>query len=725
MEHDLASVALSIDEVTTLGAAYGGGVLVRADGASSSHLCTALPDTFGPPAPELAVRCALPFPDDGAALRVRGFSVRPLPNDPSEIPPPATAVWLRVVLGGAGDRSETILRHRALATLNGRLVCAGCDVDFGTDPGDRVEVVRVAPAGVARVTAKAEFHLERALASVAASAAASSDVGDGIFDGQRHAHAALQAMVRAATGQAEKLRSWGVTPPAGLLLFGPPGTGKTHLVRTVARRAGLPLVVVPGGAAGGASRLREAFARAEHEARGAATAGGRAGAVVFLDEVDALCPKRDGYGASQEQALAVTQLLTLLDGIHPRRGVLVVAATNRPHDIDPALRRPGRFEWEVPLGLPQAKERRQTLERCCERIPRADDVDLDEVASLTSGCSSADLIAIAREAALTAAARVAAAEDAAGVSGNAVVSMADFVAALKVAPASVGRGHVMPVEAVAWSEIGGLDEVKRQLRRAVEWPLNHAEAFGRLGISPPTGVLLHGPPGCSKTTLARAAAGAAGATFLYLSGAQVYSPFVGEAERALRDFFTLGRSCAPSILFLDELEALVGKRAFGDGGGGGGGESGDGVQLRVLSTLLNELDGVEKLGKVLLIGATNRPDMLDAALLRPGRFDVQLLVPPPDEAGRLEVLKVHARKSPLAADVDLADLAARTDGWSGALLAGLCREAAMEALRESLGAGEVRAAHFEAALPKVHGHALPTTEGELAKRLEGLGVESE
>ena len=188
------------------------------------------------------------------------------------------------------------------------------------------------------------------------------------------------------------------------------------------------------------------------------------------------------------------------------------------------------------------------------------------MASLTSGCSSADLIAIAREAALTAAARVAAAEDAAGVSGNAVVSMADFVAALKVAPASVGRGHVMPVEAVAWSEIGGLDEVKRQLRRAVEWPLNHAEAFGRLGISPPTGVLLHGPPGCSKTTLARAAAGAAGATFLYLSGAQVYSPFVGEAERALRDFFTLGRSCAPSILFLDELEAIVGSREAAGGG---------------------------------------------------------------------------------------------------------------------------------------------------------------
>ena len=459
--------------------------------------------------------------------------------------------------------------------------------------------------------------------------------------------------------------------------------------------------------------LREAFARAEHEARGAATAGGRAGAVVFLDEVDALCPKRDGYGASQEQALAVTQLLTLLDGIHPRRGVLVVAATNRPHDIDPALRRPGRFEWEVPLGLPQAKERRQTLERCCERIPRADDVDLDEVASLTSGCSSADLIAIAREAALTAAARVAAAEDAAGVSGNAVVSMADFVAALKVAPASVGRGHVMPVEAVAWSEIGGLDEVKRQLRRAVEWPLNHAEAFGRRASSstarraarrPRSRAPPPAPPAppsctcrarrCTRRLWARPSARCATSS--------------RSAARARR------RSSSST-----SSEALVGKRAFGDGGGGGG-ESGDGVQLRVLSTLLNELDGVEKLGKVLLIGATNRPDMLDAALLRPGRFDVQLLVPPPDEAGRLEVLKVHARKSPLAADVDLADLAARTDGWSGALLAGLCREAAMEALRESLGAGEVRAAHFEAAIPKVHGQALPTTESELAKRPGGV-----
>ena len=661
MEHDLASVALSIDEVTTLGAAYGGGVLVRADGASSSHLCTALPDTFGPPAPELAVRCALPFPDDSAALRVRGFSVRPLPNNPAEIPPPATAVWLRVVLGGAGDR-ETILRHRARHAER-RLVCAGCDVDLGRTraTGSRCGTGRRGARPQGRISPRARARVGGGVVG------GMSDVGDGIFDGQRHAHAAPRRWCarRRAGGEA------------------PVGASRRRRGAAFGRRAPERRTwcassrAAPAAArcrAGRCCRRRVAaargVARAEHgRAVRQRRAAGRAGVFSMRWTRSA---QRDGYGASQEQALAVTQLLTLLDGIHPRRGVLVVAATNRPHDIDPALRRPGRFEWEVPLGLPQAKERRQTLERCCERIPRADDVDLDEVASLTSGCSSADLIAIAREAALTAAARVAAAEDAAGVSGNAVVSMADFVA-VKVAPASVGRGHVMPVEAVAWS------------RPAASTRSSASRAAPSSGCSTTSSLR---PPDLAADGVLSTARRAARRPRSHARrrrrrrhlpvpvGAQVLA-FVGEVERALRDFFTLGRSCAPSISPRRARGPRRQARVCHGGGGGGGGAAAT-AKLRVLSTLLNELDGVEKLGKVLLIGATNRstcstPPSPPGPLRRP-------VAAPPDEAGRLEVLKAHAQVA--ARRRRRPRRPRRAHRRPSGALAGLCREARGGAARE-------------------------------------------
>jgi len=254
------------------------------------------------------------------------------------------------------------------------------------------------------------------------------------------------------------------------------------------------------------------------------------------------------------------------------------------------------------------------------------------------------------------------------------------------------RGVQPPSETISWSEIGGLADVKARLSRAVLWPLSCSDAMRRLGVRPPSGVLLYGPPGCSKTSLARAVAGSAAATFLHLSGAEIYSPYVGEAERALRDFFARGRACAPAILFLDEIDAIVGKR---DGSGGQG--SADGVQLRVLSTLLNEMDGVEPLSQVVLVGATNRLDLIDDALLRPGRFDELLQVAPPDEIGRLQVLAIHTKGMPLSSDVQLGQLAARSAGCSGAQLHALCREAAMHALRERIDAPAVCARHFEAA----------------------------
>lgn len=358
-------------------------------------------------------------------------------------------------------------------------------------------------------------------------------------------------------------------------------------------------------------------------------------------------------------------------------------------------------------------------------LPLAPDVDLAVVAAETAAYVGADLAALARTAAMTAVRACAVAAMTAGAPrstaptplstrlANRAVTMAHFRAALAVTVPSTRRdAGVVTAALTSWDAVGGLDAVKLALRQAVEWPRRFPESFARLGLRPPRGILLHGPPGCAKTTLVRAAATAAGATFFALSGAQIYSPYVGEAERLLRETFKQARRAAPAILFLDEVDALVGKRALGDGGGGG--DTSGGVQERVLSTLLNEMDGVEACAEVLVMAATNRPDLLDKAFLRPGRMDVLLFVPPPDEAGRLAILRVHARALPLAADVDLAALAAQTPRFTGADLQNLCREAAMHAVRAEGGVAAVTAAHFA----RVWAEARPSlSEGDVVDRL--------
>ena len=377
----------------------------------------------------------------------------------------------------------------------------------------------------------------------------------------------------------------------------------------------------------------------------------------------------------------------------------------------------------MPLSLPTAAEREGALRLSCAGLRVDGAVSLRQVAGETNGYSAADLVALTREAALGAARRcrllgaaalgpakaaAAAAEEVEAASATEEEAAPlrllpdDFAGAMQRVRASVLRpsdSAAPPVEPLSWSEVGGIEEVKRRIRRAIEWPVLHAAAYRALGITTPRGVLLHGPPGCAKTSLARAAAGATGVSFTYLSGATLYSPYVGEAERQLREAFSLCRSCAPAILFIDELDAIVGNRGSGGGDGGGAGE---GVQLRVLSTLLNEMDGVSATAQIVLIGATNRPDALDAALLRPGRFDEVIEVPLPDAAGRAQVLAVHTRRMPLASGVDLQAIADGCPGWSGAQLSALCREAAMEALRESVDAPLVAPHHFEAAALKVH-----------------------
>ncbi|PSC74873.1 cell division control 48-like protein B [Micractinium conductrix] len=512
-------------------------------------------------------------------------------------------------------------------------------------------------------------------------------------------------------------------------------------VHALARECGAALHLVTAACVIGAftgeseRRLREAFAAALKDA-----AGGRP-VIIFLDEVDALCPHRTA--AQQHEARIVGQLLTLLDGVsalNPRQGqvpgaaapqqagqpqdqqrhqqqhaghVLVVGATSRPNAVDPALRRPGRLEREILVQAPDAAARAAILRLLAARLPLDASVDLQRLAQESHGYTGADLQALCVEAAMHAigapaagsignatAAAAAAAPEAEPLPALRSVTAADFAAALKQVGPSMARGAAVEFDPISWDDIGGLEGVKCKLKQAVEWPLRHADAFQRLRLKPPCGVLLHGPPGCSKTTLVRAAATASGATFISLSGAQLYSMYVGEGEALLRETFRRARLTSPSILFFDELDSLVGKRVEGE-------QTGEST-ARILSSFLTEMDGLELAQGVLVMGATNRPHALDAALVRPGRFDVVLYVPPPDKEGRLQALQIHTRSIPLAPEVDLRAIAAATERYTGAELAAVCREAAMTALREdAASAAEVRQAHFEAALAGIKPQLAP------------------
>ncbi|RKP13947.1 P-loop containing nucleoside triphosphate hydrolase protein, partial [Piptocephalis cylindrospora] len=456
--------------------------------------------------------------------------------------------------------------------------------------------------------------------------------------------------------------------PKGVLLYGPPGVGKTLVVKKVAEVCQAHLLSIHGPSLYGPyageteERLRDVFKKASDLARDK-----NRPCLLFIDELDALTPDRQG--ASRYESRVVTQLLTLLDGMVPRSRVVVVAATNRPNAIDPALRRPGRLDREIHMDTPNAQAREGMLHGMAEKLDLSDDVHLYDLAERTNGYVGADLSSLCQEAWLYTPFR------------NPVITQKDFDMAMQRVGPSMQRQVATKVDQTHWGEIGGLTEVKEQLQRMVEWPTLHRDTFRRLGLSPPRGLLLYGPPGCSKTSLVKAIASTSGASFFSLTGASTYSVYVGEAERTVRDLFQRARAGAPSVIFLDEVDALVGKRTMEHGAAGNGGDS---VQERILSTLLNEMDGVEKSTSVLVIGATNRPDMLDAALMRPGRFDRLVYIPPPDEASRREILDVCLSTIPTQLTVPLDHYAFRTTGYTGADLKSVCREAAMHALRRSI-----------------------------------------
>ncbi|XP_066343193.1 cell division control protein 48 homolog B-like isoform X1 [Miscanthus floridulus] len=510
--------------------------------------------------------------------------------------------------------------------------------------------------------------------------------------GNRRALEALRELVAYPFLYAHESRLLGLKWPRGLLLHGPPGTGKTSLVRAIVRECNAHLTMInpysvhKAHVGEGEKFLREAFSEAYAQASQGKPA------VIFIDELDAICPRRSDR--RENESRIVGQLLTLMDGNKKSSKMLphivVVASTNRVDAIDPALRRAGRFDSEVEVAVPTVEERLQILKLYAKNLHLDEKVDLQTVAAFCNGYVGADLEALCREAAKLAYHRMLNISE-----GDKVLKlhMEDWESARSMVGPSITRGVTKEISTVSWDDIGGLKDLKKELQKAVEWPIKHAAAFSRLGIPPVRGVLLHGPPGCSKTTLAKAAAHASQASFFSLSGADLYSKYVGEGEALLRRTFQKARLASPSIIFFDEADAIAPKRT-----GPGGNSSGNAtVGERLLSTLLTEMDGLELATGIIVLGATNRPNAIDAALLRPGRFDKVLYVPPPDVEGRYEILRIHTRKMKLGEDVDLWKIAECTELFTGADLEGLCREAGMAALREDISASSICNTHFQAA----------------------------
>ena len=469
----------------------------------------------------------------------------------------------------------------------------------------------------------------------------------------------------------------GVEAPKGVLLHGPPGTGKTLLAKAVASETNANFSSISGpeiiskfyGESEG--RLREIFDQAQENAP----------SIIFIDELDSIAPKREEVTGEVEKRV-VSQLLSLMDGLQSRGKVVVIGATNRPNALDPALRRPGRFDREIEIGVPNKDGRLQVLQIHTRGMPLAEDVDLKRLASVTHGFVGADLEALTKEAALHALRRIlpdidfSADSIPAEILNKIIVDMNDFQESLKEIEPSAMREVLVEVPNVKWTDIGGLAEIKEELQEAIEWPLKYPEIFAYMNTAPPKGVLLYGPPGTGKTLLAKAVANESEANFISIKGPEVLSKWVGESEKAVREVFRKARQSSPTIIFFDELDSITPVRGSGFGGSQ--------VTERVISQILTELDGLEELKDVVVIGATNRIDIVDPALLRPGRFDKLLRIPVPDLEARKDILRIHLEKKPLADDVKIDTLAEKTEGYSGADLAALANTTSMLVIKEHI-----------------------------------------
>ena len=488
----------------------------------------------------------------------------------------------------------------------------------------------------------------------------------------------IREMIELPLRYPEVFERLGIDPPKGVLLHGPPGCGKTLIARAVAHETSAHFLHVNGP-----EIIDKWYGASEAHLRGFFEEARRhAPAIIFIDEIDAIAPKREEMsGDRQVERRVVAQLLALMDGLESRGHVIVVAATNIPNTLDPALRRPGRFDREIAIGVPDKEGRREVLEIHSRGMPLAGDVDLERLAAITHGFVGADLEALCREAAMNALRHLMPDIDFAQARipyeklMALEVRMDDFLAALAEIEPSAIREVFTEVPEVGWDDIGGLEEVKRLLMETVEWPLQYGPLFAHVHTTPPKGILLHGPPGTGKTLLAKAVAKESEANFISVKGPELLSKWVGESEKGVREVFKKAKQASPCIIFFDELDALAPRRGAG---------SDSHVTERVVSQFLAEMDGIEELKGVVVLAATNRLDIVDPALLRPGRFDVLVELPMPDREARLAIFQVHTRGKPLAPDVDLVELAECTEGLVGADIEGLCRQAAMLAIREFL-----------------------------------------
>jgi transitional endoplasmic reticulum ATPase len=610
----------------------------------------------------------------------------------------------RITLASEGTQALRQQRDREYVgrLLNDLPVMAG-DRVRATLFGSRFQEFRVVdtvPRGVVMIRPETTLRIEAPGSPQASQGRISyEDIG-----GLGRAIQRVREMIELPLRYPEIFERLGIDPPKGVLLHGPPGCGKTLLARAVANETEATFLAVSGPEVihkfygESEAKLRQLFEQAKKQAP----------SIVFLDELDSIAPKREQVVGEVEKRV-VAQLLALMDGLEGRGQIIVIGATNLPNLLDPALRRPGRFDREIVIGIPDVVARRQILEIHTRGMPLAHNVDLEGLANITHGFTGADIAALCREAAMVALRRIMPRLDFGLASipyellQDLQVSMDDFLTALKEVEPSALREVFLEVPNVTWDDVGGLERAKEELRETIEWSVRHGPLFAHAHLKPPKGILLHGPPGSGKTLLVKAVAKQAGLNFIAVKGPELMSKYVGESERGVREVFKKARQASPCIIFFDEVDALAPRR--------GAGASESHVSERVVSQLLTEMDGIEELKGILVLAATNRIDILDPALLRVGRFDRLLELSLPDQRDRLAILRVHTREKPLESGLDLESLAGRTEGFSGADLEGLCREAGLAAIREFLAQGteqplasfEICAKHFDQAFEKVCG----------------------